>query len=314
MAKQDSFGWQQNVVSLNPTLSYSFLTNFDFSQLSDSSQPKQLADKPVLLCLHGWLDNAASFTPLAAFFDGYHIIALELAGHGYSSHRPEFSHYHLVDWVYDLYLLVDKLNLPAFYLLGHSMGGMIASVYTALKQDKVKKLILLESSAAFTSNADALVDNMQAAFESRLQLEKSTPDSDSANNKNNRKMRSLKSLPGLIQARARMSDLTDALAGLLIERNIELLADGFIWRSDPRVKTLSPIRLDEAQAKAYIEAIQVDCLVVLALNGYPSIARAIYNRQTYFKQLEIQRLAGGHHFHMQNPAELAALIKRFIAD
>ena len=42
--------------------------------------------EPVL-ALHGWLDNAASFQPLAEPL-GHPLVALDFAGHGHSEHRP----------------------------------------------------------------------------------------------------------------------------------------------------------------------------------------------------------------------------------
>ena len=40
------------------------------------------------LCLHGWLDNAASFIPLAPLLKPLDLVALDMAGHGHSQHRP----------------------------------------------------------------------------------------------------------------------------------------------------------------------------------------------------------------------------------
>jgi pimeloyl-ACP methyl ester carboxylesterase len=41
-----------------------------------------------VIALHGWLDNANSFARLAPRLKGLRIIALDMAGHGHSGHRP----------------------------------------------------------------------------------------------------------------------------------------------------------------------------------------------------------------------------------
>lgn len=294
MAEQNQ--WQQAYFELPGLVKYSYLTN----QALDSNH-----DKPVLICLHGWLDNAASFIPLAANLSDYHIILIELAGHGYSEHRPKSSHYHLVDWVYDLWRILDNLPNPSFTLIGHSLGGMLASILAALHTDKTAQLILLESSAAFTTPADELLNNMQAAFNSRAQLEKN-------NLTTSTKLRNLSALPSLIQSRANTSEISTELAALIIERNIKLSEQGFIWRSDPRLKTLSPIRLDETQALAYIKNIQAKCLAILGDTGYLAIRDTLTQRASQFAQLEIKSVSGGHHCHMQSPTQTADLIRHFI--
>jgi len=43
-------------------------------------------ETPVL-ALHGWLDNAASFIPLAQHLNETNLIALDFPGHGKSEHR-----------------------------------------------------------------------------------------------------------------------------------------------------------------------------------------------------------------------------------
>ena len=56
----------------------------------------------IVLCLHGWLDNAASFVPLLPHLANKHVIAIDLLGHGFSSHRSQDAHYHFIDWIDDL--------------------------------------------------------------------------------------------------------------------------------------------------------------------------------------------------------------------
>ena len=40
-----------------------------------------LPGDPKVLCLHGWLDNAASFVPLAPFLKDFDLLALDFDVH-----------------------------------------------------------------------------------------------------------------------------------------------------------------------------------------------------------------------------------------
>ncbi len=48
---------------------------------------------PKVLALHGWLDNAASFVPLAAQLADIDLVAPDLPGHGHSAHLPAGADY-----------------------------------------------------------------------------------------------------------------------------------------------------------------------------------------------------------------------------
>ena len=50
-------------------------------------------DGVPVIALHGWLDNANSFARLAPKLTGLRIVALDLAGHGHSAHRPPGASY-----------------------------------------------------------------------------------------------------------------------------------------------------------------------------------------------------------------------------
>ena len=103
---------------------------------------------PKLLALHGWLDNAASFEPLFDEFAGFDVVALDLPGHGASSHREAGYDYVYVDWLHDVLDALDALDWQRAHLLGHSMGATIASTLAAAAPARVAKLAHMEKPAA----------------------------------------------------------------------------------------------------------------------------------------------------------------------
>ena len=96
--------------------------------------------KPLVV-LHGWLDNLASFYPVIPYLMDYRVIALDFPGHGKSAHLPNGMAYHFMDLVYVLQDLVSCLKLGDFFLMGHSMGGAVATLFSSV-ESTVKKLIL----------------------------------------------------------------------------------------------------------------------------------------------------------------------------
>jgi len=81
---------------------------------------------PPVLCLHGWLDNANSFLPLAEHMTGLDIVALDLSGHGLSEHRHHTARYHFIDYLWDVDAALTALGWESCHLIGHSMGGGVS--------------------------------------------------------------------------------------------------------------------------------------------------------------------------------------------
>ena len=106
--------------------------------------------KPPMLCLHGGAANAHWYDFVAHGFSAdYHMRALDLRGHGDSDWDPSG------DYTYrrqaaDIHELTEKLDLRDFILIGHSMGGMISSVYAATYPGRVKAVIIVDSNLVMT--------------------------------------------------------------------------------------------------------------------------------------------------------------------
>ncbi len=116
-------------------------------------------DAPPLLLVHGGRDHARSWDWVAQELrHDWHVIAPDLRGHGDSAWSPDGS-YEMSGFVYDLAQLIHQLNLPPVSIVAHSMGGNIATRYTGLYPENVRKLVSIEGlglSPAMQAERDAL--------------------------------------------------------------------------------------------------------------------------------------------------------------
>jgi esterase len=98
-------------------------------------------DKPPFIMLHGISRVAHQFDHIAPHFrDNYHVMAIDMRGHGDSGWSPEGA-YLVEDYVKDIEAFADQLNLRGLTLLGNSTGGRVVQVYAGLHPDRVARLI-----------------------------------------------------------------------------------------------------------------------------------------------------------------------------
>jgi pimeloyl-ACP methyl ester carboxylesterase len=103
--------------------------------------------KPPMLCVHGGAANAHWYDFVAHGFNAdYHVRAVDLRGHGDSDwDNTNPPNYNYSRHAADLHELTEKLDLQDFILIGHSMGGMVSSVYAATYPGRAKALIMVDS-------------------------------------------------------------------------------------------------------------------------------------------------------------------------
>jgi pimeloyl-ACP methyl ester carboxylesterase len=100
------------------------------------------AARPAMILLHGIARHAHTFDHVAPeFARDYHVIALDMRGHGDSAWSPEGA-YLVQDYVKDLEALVAQLRLRRVTLLGNSTGGRVAQVFAGLHPELVERLVV----------------------------------------------------------------------------------------------------------------------------------------------------------------------------
>jgi 3-oxoadipate enol-lactonase len=102
---------------------------------------------PVVL-IHGYTGNLRNWIlQVRALAKTYRTISPDLRGHGLSVKPSQREDYSLELFAADVYGLLDALAVPQCYLVGHSMGGMVAQEFMLGHPDMVRALVLVDTSA-----------------------------------------------------------------------------------------------------------------------------------------------------------------------
>lgn len=255
---------------------------------------------PPVLALHGWLDNAATFDRLAPLLEGLHVVAPDLPGHGHSDHRPAGCGYHFVDFVADTVAAVDALGWDRFSLLGHSMGGGVATFVAGACPERVARLALIEAFGPLTADPVDTPDRLAEALAR-------------AGRKGRGPAPVYADLDEAIEARRVAGGLSAEAARPLVERGTVAAADGLRWRADPRVRLPGPHRFTEQQVLAVLGAIRAPTLFVTATDGrLPQYVPHFEERIAAVHEHCHHSLPGHHHLHLEDPGPVAAVLQPFL--
>jgi acylglycerol lipase len=125
---------------------------------AQSWRPAEGAPRGVLVIHHGLADHSSRYEALAEALakGGYVVWALDMRGHGHSAGTPVEAE-HMADYLGDLDALLALVRkrdagLPMF-LFGHSLGGLIAGLYTIERQPQLAGLITSAPGIAFDAPA-----------------------------------------------------------------------------------------------------------------------------------------------------------------
>ncbi|NID17473.1 alpha/beta fold hydrolase [Luteibacter yeojuensis] len=251
-------------------------------------------DAPPLMMLHGWLDNAASFALLAPLLaDRFHVIALDLPGHGHSQHFPESTVYQHVDYARAVLAAADALALPRFHLLGHSLGAGVATLVAIAAPERVRALALVEGLGPLGDDGSRTLDRFREAMASKAG--------------GNRPLRVFPTIDDAADARALVGGLDAALARPIVERGLREVDGGYSWRSDPRLSRPTAIRLAETQVMALLLGLAAPTSLLLARPHPPYLEpEALQVRIDCVADIRVTHMDGGHHLHLEHPAKVAA--------
>jgi pimeloyl-ACP methyl ester carboxylesterase len=129
---------------------------------------------PAVIFIHGFLENRLMWSRLMAGLPrAYRKITLDLPGHGTA---PNLGYVHTMEDLAALvHSLVEHLKLKRFFVCGHSLGGYVALALAEQHPDKIKGLLLLNSTARADSlerqkNRDKAIEVVKRNYKSYIRL------------------------------------------------------------------------------------------------------------------------------------------------
>lgn len=254
--------------------------------------------KPVI-ALHGWLDNAATFSRLAPRLRGLRIVALDLPGHGHSEHRPAGVAYNIWEYAHDVLQVAEQFGWQRFSLLGHSMGAIVSVLLAGALPQRIERLALIDGVIPYTGEADSAPKKLGAALEALLAVD-------------DKRKPVYANFVQAVEARMKgVGAVSREAAELLAQRGLTPVPGGYTWRTDARLMLPSAMRLTRAHALAFVAQVACPATLVLAEQGLmndPEMMKLIDDLP-----FDVQRLPGGHHLHLDDEAGAEAVAAVFNA-
>jgi pimeloyl-ACP methyl ester carboxylesterase len=258
---------------------------------------------PVFL-LHGFQDTGDTFQFLVdAFQQDWPLVALDWRGFGRSQWARDG--YWFADYLADLDALLELLSCgePA-RIIGHSMGGNIASLYAGLRPDRVRCVVNLEGFGLPRTSPD----QAPARLRKWLDQVKSVPALKDYDSFEQLASIILFRYPRFTAARSRF--VANAWGRLEADGRVHLLGDA-------RHRWVNPVLYKREDAEACWREIRAPMLMLLGEesdypprlgeDGTEAKFRAIV------RGIEVVRIAGaGHMLHIEKPDLIAPLVENFL--
>ena len=265
---------------------------------------------PPLVLVHGLRDHSHSFDDLArGLVDRYHVLALDLRGHGDSETTPYYAFGH---FVLDLHNLIRALRLERPILVGHSMGGEIVVRLAGSFPGTLSKLVMIEGLGPPPIDMEAerkwTIDGF-ARIDRAIAGHPGLKDLDAAYER----------------LRLRNPRLTEHKARELALLGTRAREDGTLeWKFDAMLTTMAvtdPFDLEFAMS--FWRAVTVPTLLVHGAESgefWRSKPGAVYlepddlqRRLACFRDVRLVEIPGaGHMVHFDRPRELLTAIREFL--
>uniref|UniRef100_A0A1B6CI94 AB hydrolase-1 domain-containing protein n=1 Tax=Clastoptera arizonana TaxID=38151 RepID=A0A1B6CI94_9HEMI len=268
-------------------------------------------DVQPILAVHGVQDTASTFDNLAPLLECEALLAIDLPGHGWSSHYPVGTQYSILSGVTrirDIITSYYKWENPI--LLGHSLGSYLSFIYSASFPDEVHKYISIDCCRHFMNyDENKFLENLQQMVDKSLKYDHVDK---------NPLEYSYEELLDYIYI-GRKKRLPKEYCEVLMRRGIkELPSKKFTFSRDSKVKQASFDYLSNEEMLQFSSNIKCEVLSIQADNGLTLHPKGEFYLKTVASIMKNNPnnqhiiLKGCHHLHLTNPKDVADEINKFL--
>ncbi|XP_034946079.1 serine hydrolase-like protein [Chelonus insularis] len=264
-------------------------------------------EKKRVLAVHGTLDNAGSFTNLCKLLpDKYFIVAIDLPGHGFSTHFPRGMNLDFFNYVYAIKYVLDELEWNKCLYIGHSFGGQLGTVFSIIYPERLEKMISLDAILPRSISNDELLIRIKEVSEITF----------SHNNSKEEKAYSKEAILNALKTR-RYFSLNDSAIEALFERAVTKVGDDlYKYNRDIRMRIFLVPNLNRDQYAELMKYAQTPTLIILATNSWFNMTEKLESDLKFCKKIMphhyvISVVNGNHDVHNNNPERIVSMIVDF---
>lgn len=267
--------------------------------------------RPILL-VHGWQDNSGSFDTLIPLLPSkFSYLAIDLPGHGFSSHLPPGCYYHAVDFIPILEIIRQNFKWKRLSFVSHSVGSILSFNYSSLQPEKVNLVCALDTLKTFSFGPTVENNFFEGQTQKLLTLDE--------NLIRNPPEYSYEELVQRVHDSSKKSINLDK-AKYIVDRGSKPSQSNpnkFYFSRDIRVKFIQLHFADHNIGLEYIKRIQAPYLFIRGddrdfTEPPKKIAETVEVFQKHNSRFEMLKVSGTHHFHLNQPETIADKIGRFL--
>lgn len=259
-----------------------------------------------LLFIHGKQDNCGVFDRLIPLLHGnIYVVAIDLPGHGFSSHFPRGLTIHFLNYIIAIVYVVKHFKWSHFSFVGHSLGAQLGVFFAAFFPEYIEKFVAIDHVGP-VNNDDEPTKVTRYWLNQFLKVEALLTSG---------KPPVYTYEQALEKLTNRNSALTTEAAKIVLKRSLKNAGSGYNFCMDQRLKLNSAPYFTMQHLNDVYEHIQCSALYIFSSERYPLYQKTYYGVFSIMKQrpnFTIKVVPGNHDVHQNHPERISELINNFI--